>query len=195
MKIKADFKPGDKITEIPASWFSAVGSFVNNLVGVNNIAVKRPHGPVTESSPVEIEFIGATNVTTLNLSDATPEKDTLTGSAGTGTTATRSDHKHPISDPAAATTYASVPTFWGEFSAVSGGGATPTTSAWVANGQTGHTAGQGVAFLFLERIYLDNTLSTPNLVAVQRRVTVAEDGRILAVSSPFEFVVSPTVAV
>ena len=194
MKIKADFKQGDKITEIPAGWFNAVASFVNNLVGVNNIAVKRPHGPVTEASPVEIEFVGSAG-TTLTLSDATPEKDTLAGSAGTGAAASRYDHKHPISDPAAATTYSSVPTFWGEFSAASGGGTTPSTNAWVAKGQTGHTSGQGVAFLFLERIYIDNSATTPNLVGVQRRALVAEDGRILAISSPFEFVISPTVAV
>jgi hypothetical protein len=97
--------------------------------------------------------------------------------------------------PQVPSSYASVPTFWGEFSGASGGGTTPSTSAWVAKGQAGHTSGQGVACLFLERIYLDNSAATPNLVGVQRRALVAEDGRILAISSPFEFVISPTVAV
>jgi len=97
--------------------------------------------------------------------------------------------------PQAPSSYASVPTFWGEFSGASGGGTTPSTNAWVALGIAGHTAGQGVSCLYLERIYLDNSLSIPSLIGVQRRALVAEDGRILSISSPFEFVISPTVAV
>jgi len=97
--------------------------------------------------------------------------------------------------PQVPSTYASVPTFWGEFSGASGGGTPPSTNAWVAKGVSGHTAGQGVSRIYTERVYLDNSLGTPNLICVQRRDLVAEDGRLLAVSNPFEYVISPTVAV
>lgn len=97
--------------------------------------------------------------------------------------------------PQVPSTYTATQSYWGEFSNASGGGATPTTNAWVAKGITGHVAGQGTSCLFLDRVYLDNGLSTPNLVAVQRRLMISEDGRILSISSPFEYVISPTVAV
>lgn len=97
--------------------------------------------------------------------------------------------------PQEATTYANIPTFWGEYSNASGGGTAPSTNAWVAKGLSGHTAGHGASVLFLEKVYLDNNAATPNLMGVQRRALISEDGRILAISSPFEFVISATVVV
>lgn len=98
--------------------------------------------------------------------------------------------------PDVPSTYTATQSYWGETSAASGGlVAVPSTSAWVAKGRTGHVAGQGTSCLFVDRVYLDNSASTPNLVAVQRKLMIAEDGRILSISAPFDYVVSPTVAV
>lgn len=39
--VKDDFKAGGPITQVPASWFNRVGSFLNNLVGGYGVTVEK----------------------------------------------------------------------------------------------------------------------------------------------------------
>jgi len=217
-KIKADFKQGDKITEIPASWFNSVASFINNLVGVNNIAVKRPHGPVTESSPVEIEFIGEAG-TTLNLSDATPQKDASPGAAGTATTASRADHKHPLNVPASGTpeaigdagaqgddtTYSRFDHVHSDKRARTSGytitdislGASPTPGPLApgSNGWNVSSNTTGVKVSVLTRIRYSESDATPSIHFYYRTMTYDPCGRLLDVSTEGRVTVHVPVAV
>jgi len=179
MKIKADFKPGDKITEIPASWFSAVGSFVNNLVGVNNIAVKRPHGPVTESSPVEIEFVGSA----INLSGDTPAKESASGTAGVSDAAARADHSHPA--PADSPDYTGF-----DFKSLDEDGSD-------ANAATTWTAGaaqtKGFRITIVRKVAYKEEDGTPALRAYARDLIVDKFGRIYSLGAQFNYVIDTPV--
>lgn len=88
-----------------------------------------------------------------------------------------------------------VPTnYWGEFAAQSGGtGSPPSTYSWIAAGDGGD--GSGVALNVVERVYIDNGGASPVLYAMQRRWTFAADGRLLAVSDPYEYAISATTPV
>ena len=39
--VKDDFRTGRPVSQVPASWFNAVGSFINNLIGGFGISVKK----------------------------------------------------------------------------------------------------------------------------------------------------------
>ena len=61
--IKDDFKAGEPISSVSASWFNKVASFLNNLVGVTGIKVNKPEKP-GPSSPVTIELENADKIGT-----------------------------------------------------------------------------------------------------------------------------------
>jgi hypothetical protein len=174
MKVKDDFKQGDRITEISAGWFNAVAAFVNNLVGVNNIAVKRPHGPVTESSPVEIEFVGSAG-TTLTLSDATPQDVSASGSAGSSLDVSRADHKHKDRKPqdSASKTTLSF---------------TPPASASVAQEGTWGSGGTTGLILRIATRTIYDTSSTPVFRCFYRDCIFDEFGRLYAVGEEYVYV-------
>ncbi len=39
--VKDDFRPGAPVSQVPASWFNRVGSFLNNLVGGYGVKVEK----------------------------------------------------------------------------------------------------------------------------------------------------------
>lgn len=39
--VKDNFLPGAPISQVPASWFNKVGSFLNNLIGANGVKVTK----------------------------------------------------------------------------------------------------------------------------------------------------------
>lgn len=90
--------------------------------------------------------------------------------------------------------FTALPAYWGEYSGASGGGTAPTTSDWVAQGITGHN-GNGLKLILQRRTYIDNATSTPNLYAEQCMLQFSKDGRLLSVSAPYAYTISPTVAV
>ena len=51
--VRDDFRAGEPISAVPASWFNKVGSFINNLVGGRGVTVRK-----NESGPsvIELEF-------------------------------------------------------------------------------------------------------------------------------------------
>ncbi len=133
----------------------------------------------------------------VQLSSATPKDVAASAAVGTATDVARADHVHKGSPlaPAPASAHATQPAFWGEFSGASGGGSAPSTFSWVALGVSGHVSGQGLYLNIVSRVYIDNSKTTPNLLAEQRRLRFSEDGRLLSVSTAYEYIISPTIQV
>ena len=75
--IKDDFKAGEPISSVPASWFNKVAGFLNNLVGVTGIKVNKPEKP-GPSSPVTIELENADKIGTTPVAAGTTADDEVT---------------------------------------------------------------------------------------------------------------------
>jgi hypothetical protein len=146
---------------------------VNNLVGVNNIAVKRPHGPVTEASPVEIEFVGAAG-TSVGLSDATPQDVFTSGSAGSSLDASRADHKHKDRNPQDSATKTTL-------------SFTPPATASVAQAGTWASGGATGLILRIATRTIYDTTSTPVFRCFYRDCTFDEFGRLYAVGAEYVY--------
>ena len=53
MRVKDDFKAGSPVSQVPASWFNSVASFLNNLVGGLGIRILRDANPPQVALDVE----------------------------------------------------------------------------------------------------------------------------------------------
>lgn len=86
--VKDDFKAGAPITQVPASWFNRVGSFLNNLVGGYCVKVEKNERGASTISVDTSKLPAASNKceapkTTDTLSsgyDSTPKSDPVGGS-------------------------------------------------------------------------------------------------------------------
>lgn len=78
--VKDDFKPGAPITQVPASWFNRVGSFLNNLVGGYCVKVeKNERGASTMSLDRQVlqqEIENAMNASKVSKDTGTPDDKT-----------------------------------------------------------------------------------------------------------------------
>lgn len=200
--LKDDFKPGDLVNQPDSDWLNTVARILNYFRGIG-VRIVKTTSP-SESCPWSLEIDPSVGGGGSPLSDEEeleqwpwPVSDgDEYAFPGDLEVAARADHSH-FGAPAAPTipeNYTVPTNFWGEFSGASGGGAAPTTNSWVARGVTGHNA-TGARILAVERVYIDNSQATPNLMAVQRMWQFSRDGRLLAVSAPFEYIVSPTIGV
>lgn len=71
--VKDDFKAGAPITQVPASWFNRVGSFLNNLVGGYGINMEK-----NERGASTIAVDPAKLPTAANKCEAPPQTNSLT---------------------------------------------------------------------------------------------------------------------